>query len=384
VQIVPEYAQALANRASAYQLLDRHDAALQDITRALLLDRKYAAAYCTQRGILQLTHERLDGAVADLTVALLLDPDNLAARAFHEEAMQRRDAHFELHVPTLSLEPAVAAPVPAPDRAVPAPEPDGSASKETQVRQRAVETQTQIEVPEETEAAEDEGGLIEDDVVIEAGPETEAGAADQEQRRAQALELQRQREHAEELRRTLEEARLKKEEAKKQKEARRKRRSPEEDEEEAAERRKKWKNGLILAAGLLVAVWYSWGWVKPALQRWLAPVRMPKMSAEQFASEYGANSQAADDKYADKRVILTGKVVIQVAKRGRAVVGQKIFFDLSDREEDPKWVECEFADPDEASVVSSGKEYRISGVVQPYSKDSGLRLKFASLMGNTS
>src|SRR5262249_17721150 len=139
----PDYAQALANRASAFHLQGRHDLALADFTRAVVLDSKYGAAYCLQRGLLQVTQRRIDGALADLTVALLLDPKNTAAGAAREEALRLREVHFEVHLPGLSgVSVAPAAPALPPDVALPPPEDPAR----TRVPPPAAVTQTQIEV----------------------------------------------------------------------------------------------------------------------------------------------------------------------------------------------------------------------------------------------
>jgi hypothetical protein len=44
-------------------------------------------------------------------------------------------------------------------------------------------------------------------------------------------------------------------------------------------------------------------------------------------------------------------------------------------------LECDFADLDEASVVTSGKSYRVSGMLVPLAEGNRLQLKYASLMG---
>ena len=45
IELKSDYVQAIANRATAYQRLKRHDLALRDLTQAVTLDGKYAAAY---------------------------------------------------------------------------------------------------------------------------------------------------------------------------------------------------------------------------------------------------------------------------------------------------------------------------------------------------
>src|SRR5207248_228953 len=57
---------------------------------AVLLDRRYAPAYCNERGLAHAARGQFDCAAADHTIALLLDPGNVKARAWRESALDAR------------------------------------------------------------------------------------------------------------------------------------------------------------------------------------------------------------------------------------------------------------------------------------------------------
>jgi tetratricopeptide (TPR) repeat protein len=74
IALEPRYAEAYANRASAYYMKGRPDRALADYDQAIVLRPAYALAY-SNRGVAQKALGRLDQAVRDYTRALELNPD---------------------------------------------------------------------------------------------------------------------------------------------------------------------------------------------------------------------------------------------------------------------------------------------------------------------
>jgi tetratricopeptide (TPR) repeat protein len=85
-------ASIFANRGLALRALQRHDLALRDLTNAVLLDPKHAPAYCGQLGLVQSARGDYSLAIANFSVALLLDPSDPNVPAWREEAARARRA----------------------------------------------------------------------------------------------------------------------------------------------------------------------------------------------------------------------------------------------------------------------------------------------------
>src|SRR5262249_46613441 len=77
-------AEALHLRATARQLLGRHDEALADLNQAVVLDGRYTAALCNHRASLHASRGEYELALADYAVVLQLHPAHCSALAGRE------------------------------------------------------------------------------------------------------------------------------------------------------------------------------------------------------------------------------------------------------------------------------------------------------------
>ena len=305
---------------------------MQDVTQALLLDSKYAAAYCYQRGLWSFENQQYEVAAADLTVTLLLDPGSRSARSLRTRALELRDQSFELDLSTRMPEQLG----PAADQVEISPDLDSDNPDETQIREPAAETQPQIEIPEDepSESTEDQ----------EATGES-IGATEEELKAEQRQVQERQRkdwERAQQVRLQFEEARRKDEEEKKAKAKQRKRRlTPEEAEEERQERWQKIKLYGSIAVLVLVAIYATWAWLIPLL-----PVRDPftHLEAKAVYEAYSKDALAADELYSCKLVKITGTLFIE--PRTKTQRFPRDFFEPEGEKSELR-IECLFADADE-------------------------------------
>src|SRR5262249_6035766 len=85
-------ARTLFLRGSAYQALEQHDKALDDVHQAVLRDSAYTAAYSNQRAFLHAAAGEYELALADYAIVLQLDPHNVTALVGRELALQARAA----------------------------------------------------------------------------------------------------------------------------------------------------------------------------------------------------------------------------------------------------------------------------------------------------
>jgi hypothetical protein len=234
---------------------------------------------------------------------------------------------------------------------------------------------------------EEAEGSAEGTAEIEIEVDEEAYRREQEledQRRGQQHKEQaeRARQLAEAQAREVEQRRKQAQEATRRA-AQRAAREEEEDEGEGA-REDRWKRrrnyALLAACGLLLLLFYG-GYFTRSLYYTLFPVKMSEVPVETLVGEYKSDPQAATEKYADKRVVVTGKIIIKTDKT-QYPVRRRYFFEVPGS---PSSFECDFADVEEASSISSGKTYKISGLMEPPAQGSStLQLKHASLMGETS
>jgi flagellar biosynthesis GTPase FlhF len=232
-------------------------------------------------------------------------------------------------------------------------------------------TQEEVAGTEESPGAEE--ALTTDD---------ETAAAEAEQRRYEELKKKQDQEEANRIRIRLEEARRKAEEEKqkKQKEEEKKRKkrrgSSEEDEEEAREWRQTWFRRGLAAACVLVLCYYAWEYGSFLLPRGNP---FPQLSAEKLLAQYSEDSKAADQRWANKRIIVTGKLVVVSKPRSRTP--PRIFFEGPSEKGDMS-IECIFPVPaDEIGGIRQGTAYRVAGEVQPFKVNSTLELKDAVLLG---
>lgn len=392
IRLKPNYTPALSNRANAYQLLRKPDLALRDFSQAVVLDSKYAASYCTQRGLLEITQLNFERAVADCTIALLLDSRNSQARAVRAEAMRLRDEHFDLNA--APAPPAVVAHSVVNAGAVTVTSdstdaeltslPQGKSLAATQLAFPA-DSDLQIEIKAPVESEQPSEAVVEFEVFT-AAVENEPGAQTSDELEAQA-EAQReaaaQAARIQALHQTLEIRRIQdvEEKARKLQEKNaavaRKNKKRFEDPDERAERRKKTRNYAIIAVGALFIGY----WGVQLVSAMIPPPKNPfkTYTADKFLAEYAKDKMAADDKFAGKRISISGKIKLVV--EADPTLKPRIYFDVPNQKEDFK---IEIRLNSEGGEIERGledaTEYRFNGVVQRLKAGSGIILDDGNLM----
>jgi hypothetical protein len=110
-----------------------------------------------------------------------------------------------------------------------------------------------------------------------------------------------------------------------------------------------------------------------------------EVPADRFVAEYSKDPVGADDKFADRTIVVRGKLrVVQTkpTRRGQRVPPPKVYFDVPGEEKIQ--VECLFDDIDVASDLTSEMEYRIAGKVQRYKPGTPVTLRQAQVMAGQS
>jgi len=377
LQLIPANAQALSNRGNAYLIQGKHSEALADFSQAVDLEPKYASGYSMLRGHVEVAKGNYRQAIADYAVALALDPFNRAARTAQAETREKLDSDFEVAQPVevVTTKSRPAAKAAEPERG-PATE---SVAEIADLSDCLVEEEAIAparKAAERTHLAMPAAGA---DVtqVAEVSPEDRTQYEAEQKKFAEAQEAARIRaleERAAELRRQymLTEANKKVEAAKKP--ARREKLDP----EEQAERRKKIRNYAVIAAGLLVVTYYGGPLALSLIPASKNPYK--ELAAVKFVEEYTKDAGAADDKFADKTIVIRGKVkIVRSAPPRRGVVPPppKIFFELPEGEK--LIVECLFDDQDIAQEIKADVEYCIAGKVQKFKPGTPITLKQAQI-----
>ena len=104
----------------------------------------------------------------------------------------------------------------------------------------------------------------------------------------------------------------------------------------------------------------------------------PEFEAEKFVAEYAKDAAAANEKFADKVIVIHGKLkVVRAGKRGRNEPAAHVYFEVP--ESDKLSVECVFDDMDIAFDLKQDAEYRIVGRVQRYKPGTPIVLKQAAV-----
>ncbi|MBY0232005.1 MAG: hypothetical protein K2W96_22200, partial [Gemmataceae bacterium] len=363
-------------RGLARQKLEQHEAALADLAQAVQLDAEYTVAYCLQRARLLGMRGDWSLALVEYSAVLRLDPHHPEALQGHEEALRRHQA--DPSPPSRRLIAYLRAGAAALEG------PSGArlvrSASGTGVH-RAAPTQEQPALPEPDPAAGDfelvvdptsadwQGGgdagktaigFLPDETVAEEDEDEEAEAQlrlkqEAEERRA-AMKAEVERKMAE----------AKKEKEKKEKAA--KKGQPLTPEESAA----LWKarrNHAILAVGALVAASYAWSFVSPMLHRYFNPIRPPsEMAVDDLVAEFKQDSAAAEKKYANLRVILAGKVVVQ--QKGKDQLPSVHLESGGQR------IECENVSNDDVGRFAEGEAKKVSGIPSK-AAGGGIKLRFA-------
>jgi tetratricopeptide (TPR) repeat protein len=89
IELYPDFTQAYVGRANASAKLGRREQAIEDLDRALVLDRRNLTAY-NNRGMLYLNAEKYDRAVADFSKAISFEQNN---PTYH---LNRASAYYRL------------------------------------------------------------------------------------------------------------------------------------------------------------------------------------------------------------------------------------------------------------------------------------------------
>jgi tetratricopeptide (TPR) repeat protein len=148
--------------------------------------------------------------------------------------------------------------------------------------------------------------------------------------------------------------------------------------DERAERRKKWLTGVGLAAGMVAVVFLGRGLF--GLFAGGATETIPTLPVERLFADYSANAQAADQKYANKRLIVSGELVVVRKRSDRKRIPGKVIFkapaDVKGLE-----IECAFQDADDAEGVPKDTVYKVAGQIQPYQTGSAVKLSNCMLLG---
>jgi len=141
-------------------------------------------------------------------------------------------------------------------------------------------------------------------------------------------------------------------------------RAREDTREGMAARRRKWRNLVIFSLAGLVLAYDAWLYLWPILYPRLFPVRLPvEVPIEEVIGEFNDDATAAAAKYANKRIVVVGKLVVEQAKPGKAG-GGRIFFMVSDGNGEDLEVPVEFFDIDDAGSCDPGDQVALSGLIK--------------------
>ena len=152
---------------------------------------------------------------------------------------------------------------------------------------------------------------------------------------------------------------------------------PELTPEERAARWVFWRRVVIFSAAGLAIIYLSWAYVWPWLHPRAAPVTLPdEVAIEEVAAEFDADSAAASKKYANKRIVVVGNLVVTAPTKEKR---SAIFFQLPGDKEDEARVPVEFFDIDDAGSVDPGDHVSVSGVMK-YEGPGKLRVVGAGRM----
>ena len=88
LRLDPQNSLTLYRRGTVLQTLDRHEDALEDLHRAVLLNPQYTAPYCNQRALVNAGTGNFHLALADYGIALQIDPNNVAALSGRERVQR--------------------------------------------------------------------------------------------------------------------------------------------------------------------------------------------------------------------------------------------------------------------------------------------------------
>lgn len=423
LKLNPNFTEALADRAGVFRGLGKHREALFDLTSAVQQDAKYSAEYLVQRGIVHGATGELNRATADFLVALQLDPSNKAAIRGKDLVSQLRDSRG----PSLSesaefdLDRQAEA-----DRVMGGAkrgrswrsliEPDEFAPSRPVARRGvrkqlapAAESEVDLAVTDDT-GFEVHGGFdSQSELDLEALDRAPPVRSPRPAPRKKPVAAPTVEEQAEE---TIDEI-LKDEESKPQpfsspehasslatpslasrmstapmptmnpiattatntvvKPVPRKK-SKKEDAEERTLRMRKYRRYAIIALGSCFLLYWSGALIWELIPQAENPFTV--YSAEEFVERYVKDSGAADDKFAEKRVAIRGKIKGSKDKNGKAT--NKFYFDTNAPQADMK-IEIQFSDEDPPRLIE-GDEVLINGKPARFKPGMGIVLRDCNIM----
>jgi Flp pilus assembly protein TadD len=341
IRLDPNCASAYAHRSLAYQQTGQHpDEALHDMARALLLDRQYALAYCSQLGEIHRADGERELAAADEMLA---------------ECMRQAAPGAELEVK------AEAADSPIP---VAASEPERKRAGGGETRGQPMSPKLKpaerkvAPSPAETCLNASVGTQIirtsrtvrrEPTLASQPAPTSpladDPSAFDREQALVRAQERDREQERRREFKRIQDRLAA----ASKPVPVKPKRLRPMPDEENDT-RLPTWKKGALAAAALFGIYWlgtFCWDWFQDHRAR--AP-----LTAERVVVEFTTDPEVARQKYAGNIFEVTGTIKVVPSDRG-----PRVLFETPDTADCT--LECVFPSPAEARRLQTGQLVTIEG-----------------------
>jgi tetratricopeptide (TPR) repeat protein len=417
LRLDPTSAEAYSNRARVYEKTQDHEQSLNDFAHAVRLDARYAAAYCNQRGLLHASNGWYDRAAADFSVALLLDPANEPARsgrvwalrklesrpqfwAAHEENGRTRirevragdlspDKSGSINSVRLKAASRVRAAAPTGQYRV-----DRSTARQTAViglgqssKRKVTTYSAEVAVPIKDAGYDEPVELTEDDVVqgedspLNSPEKTITVTKDDTEEYYREQRLEAARKKAEEdfkLRVAAQEniERQRKAEAVARQTKKHRRSTDDDDDDDGDGIFVRWRKALIaMAALVLLAILapFGMGWFKAHRKI------DPPLQAKTVWENYNNDPQAANQKYANQRFFIIGKLTITQAA---PMSPRQVFFQAP---VDAKiLIKCTFSAVNELAEVPSGSppgSYLISGEFQPYSEGALVELTNCEFIG---
>ncbi len=419
LKLNPNFTEALADRAGVFRGLGKHREALFDLTSAVQQDTKYSAEYLVQRGIVHGATGELNRATADFLVALQLDPSNKAAIRGKDLVAQLRDSRGPSLSESAEFELDRAAEA---DRVIGGAkrgrswrsliEPDEFAPLRSVARRPArkqlapaAESEVDLAVTDDT-GFEVHGGFdSQSDLDLEALDQAPVVRKPRKKPVAAPTVEERAEETIDEI--------LKDEESKPQPfstpehasslatpslasrlatapmqtvnptatsatsmavKAVPRKKSKKEDAEERTLRMRKYRRYAIIAVGSCFLLYWSGALIWALIPQAENP--FTEYSAEEFVERYVKDSGAADDKFAEKRVAIRGKIKGSKDKNGRPT--NKFFFDTNAPHADMK-IEIQFSDEDPPRLAE-GDEVLINGKPARFKPGMGIVLRDCNIM----
>lgn len=150
------------------------------------------------------------------------------------------------------------------------------------------------------------------------------------------------------------------------------RRRKKEDPDERALRMRKYRRYAIIAAGACFLLYWGVSFAWDLVPQSENP--FPEFTTEEFVEKYSADKDAADAKFAEKVVVISGTIALEQDPGKKNP--PRVFFSAAGE----KKVEILFHDLDIVAELKEGANYRISGRVTKAKPGSPITLKQANLL----